>query len=127
MGVPLCTEGMSFLPLAIKPMLKWKDFAFSQYRRGNHNLMGYSMTTAGNYRFTVWVLWDDKAGKTSWQWGDDIPDRRKAAMSGMELYDHNADPKETTNLAYQKAYAQQVDRLFRQLQVHTDIGCQGDC
>ena len=76
-------EGISFKPLMDDPARDWKTAAFSQYPRtvkGKH-LMGYSMRT-DRYRLTRWVAEDDH---------DDVV--------AVELYDHESDPLENTNVA----------------------------
>ncbi len=60
--------------------------------------MGYSMRT-DRYRLTVWV---------------DRKDHQQ--VDAVELYDHQADPQENTNLAKQPANAALVDRLMQQWQ-----------
>ncbi|MBI4902695.1 MAG: sulfatase [Acidobacteria bacterium] len=77
--VPAHVEGTSFRPLLDDPNRPWKPAAFSQYPR--QKLMGYSMRTE-RYRFTVWV------------------DRKDhAKVDAIELYDHETDPMENTNVA----------------------------
>lgn len=80
-GLPLPAhlEGVSFKPLLDNPERKWKSAAFSQYPRGK--IMGYSMRT-DRYRLTVWVARDDHA-----------------KVETIELYDHQTDPQENTNVA----------------------------
>ncbi|TXF87979.1 sulfatase [Neolewinella aurantiaca] len=118
-------EGYSFAPLLQNPDMAWKEAAFSQYpnpalrewaanplspgmretyfgplieevegrilkqQQGNwdrelfeNHLMGYSMRT-DRYRFTVWK---------------DRRDKEKAPLY-IELFDHQADPSETINIA----------------------------
>lgn len=74
-------EGHSFVPLRNEPERRWKKAVFSQYPRvaGKERLMGYSMRTQ-RYRYTEWQR----------------PDRSAAAV---ELYDHETDSMETTNVA----------------------------
>jgi len=95
-GLPLPPqlEGSSFKPLLEDPGRKWKTAAFSQYPRDN--LMGYSMRT-DRYRFTVWV------------------DRKDHSMvDALELYDHQNDPQENTNIAQDPEQAAVVDGLMEQ-------------
>lgn len=102
-GLPLPKhlEGTSFKPLLADPARPWKTAAFSQYPRnvgkaGGGALMGYSMRTE-QYRFTVWVARNDPA-----------------KIHAMELYDHQTDPQENTNLANLPAHAALVERLKAQ-------------
>ena len=90
-GLPLPghLEGTSFKPLLENPQRAWKSAAFSQYPRQT-KLMGYSMRT-DRYRFTVWV---------SRQNHDNV--------ESMELYDHQTDPQEDTNIANVPANASLV-------------------
>ena len=95
-GLPLPPhlEGTSFKPLLENPQQPWKPAAFSQYPR--KTLMGYSMRT-DRYRFTVWV---------------DRKDHSK--VDAIELYDHQTDPQENTNIAKAPANKELVNRLMEQ-------------
>jgi arylsulfatase A-like enzyme len=73
-------EGTSFAPLLEDPSRPWKKAAFSQYPRGAKS-MGYTMRT-DRYRYTEWVTRD-----------------AKREVLARELYDHQADPLETANVA----------------------------
>jgi arylsulfatase A-like enzyme len=102
-GLPLPShlEGVSFKPLLEDPKRPWKQAAFSQYPRpagksGSGPLMGYSMRTE-RYRFTVWVGRDDHS-----------------KIDAIELYDHQTDPQENTNVAKLPAHAALMDRLMVQ-------------
>ena len=87
-GLPLLSnlEGTSLKPLLDDPARSWKMAAFSQFSRNSNrtgaaDLMGYSMRT-DRYRLTVWV---DRADHTK--------------IEAVELYDHETDPQENTNIA----------------------------
>ncbi len=102
-GLPLPAhlEGTSFKPLLEDPGRPWKTAAFSQYPRNPGQtkagaLMGYSMRTS-RYRFTVWVGREDHS-----------------KVEAVELYDHQADPQENTNIARQPAQAERVKSLMEQ-------------
>ena len=98
-GLPLPghLEGASLKPLLDDPKRAWKTAAFSQYPRSqNGGLMGYSMRT-DRYRFTVWVSRTDHS-----------------KVDATELYDHQTDPQENTNLAKDPANAELVSRLMEQ-------------
>jgi len=96
-GLPLPAhlEGLSFKPLLDDPARAWKPAAFSQYPRGQ-KLMGYSMRT-DRYRFTVWVGRNDHS-----------------RIEAIELYDHQTDPQENTNIARHPANAKLVEELMAQ-------------
>ncbi len=96
-GLPLPRhlEGTSMKPLLDEPARPWKKAAFSQYPRGAAR-MGYSMRT-DRYRFTVWV------------------DRRDhSRVETVELYDHQSDPQENTNIARLQANEELVGQLMKQ-------------
>ena len=81
-GLPLPghLEGVSLKPLLEDPKRSFKSAAFSQYPRGQ-KLMGYSMRT-DRYRLTVWLGRNDHSH-----------------VDAIELYDHQTDPQENTNIA----------------------------
>jgi len=100
-GLPLPEklEGVSLRPLLDDPKRAWKPAAFSQYPRnlsGGRHLMGYSMRT-DRYRFTRWVQRDDHS-----------------KVDAVELYDHQTDPQENTNIANDPANKELVAQLTRQ-------------
>jgi arylsulfatase A-like enzyme len=102
-GLPLPKhlEGVSFKPLLDNPKQPWKQAAFSQYPRSGGKsvagaLMGYSMRTE-RYRFTVWVGREDHS-----------------KVDAIELYDHQTDPQENTNIAKLPANAALVEKLMTQ-------------
>ncbi len=92
-------EGTSFAPLLDEPSKTWKSAAFSQYPRtvkGVGRVMGRSMRT-DRYRFTEWR---------------GIKNR---TFCEYELYDHESDPKENTNLARRPEHASLVKDLTEML------------
>jgi len=102
-GLPLPghLEGTSFKPLLDDPNRPWKPAVFSQYPRppaktGGGPLMGYSMRT-DRYRFTVWVGRDDHT-----------------KVDAIELYDHQNDPLENTNVAKIPGQTATVEQLMAQ-------------
>ena len=102
-GLPLPAhlEGSSLKPLLDDPTRPWKSAAFSQYPRpagksGFGALMGYSMRT-DRYRFTAWVGRNDHS-----------------KVDAVELYDHQTDPQENTNIANLPANAALVEQLTMQ-------------
>lgn len=101
LSLPSHLEGISFKPLLDDPKRAWKSAAFSQYprnasRSGGGALMGYSMRTE-RHRFTVWVNRDDHS-----------------KVDAIELYDHQNDPQENTNIAKHPDQSALVARLMAQ-------------
>jgi choline-sulfatase len=96
-GVPIpdSLDGRSFAPLLDDPDQPWKTAAFSQYPRGK--VMGYSMRT-DRYHFVRWVNKGDALGKAL----------------AVEVYDHQTDPTEMTNLAADGKHSALVQKLTEQ-------------
>lgn len=77
-------EGYSFAPLLNAPEQAWKKAAFSQYPRqakGVGPVMGHSMRTE-RYRLTEW-----------------LPRNAGGDYREVEVYDYQADPNESVNIA----------------------------
>ncbi len=91
--VPAHCEGTSLVPLFVDPKRRWKSAAFSQYPRGG--VMGYSMRT-DRYRYNRWI------------------DRKTKKVVARELYDHEKDPGENTNVAGKPANAGLIEKLDAQ-------------
>jgi arylsulfatase A-like enzyme len=89
--LPPHLEGTSAAPLIRNPQRPWKRAAFSQYPRSGLSIMGYSMRT-DRYRYTEWI-------------------RRRGDIEAVELYDHQLDPNENTNLAVTEEHRDLVQRL----------------
>jgi len=90
-------EGVSLRPILDKPAATVKAAALSQFPRpsyyeGRPEFMGYSARSA-THRYTEWRDWS--SGK----------------VRARELYDHQADPKETLNLAHDPMKARLVATL----------------
>lgn len=79
-------EGLSLKPLLDEPARAWKKGAFTQVTRGEK--LGRSVRTE-KYRYTEW----------------------DGGAAGVELYDHDADPKELKNLAADPAQAKTLEEL----------------
>lgn len=91
LSVPSELEGLSLVPVIEQPTRPWKTATFSRLSRGGTS--GRSMRTA-QYRYT--------------EWGGN-------ARRGRELYDYNADPDETVNIADLPENAELVAHLSAQL------------
>lgn len=96
--LPQHLEGTSLVPLLNNKVKAVKTAAFSQYPRPNKGqpLMGYSMRTE-HYRFTRWVGRNDHS-----------------KVVATELYDHQTDPQENTNIANDPKNAALVAKLTAQ-------------
>jgi len=97
-------EGKSLKSLLDDPKSAGNNGAITQVMRGGggkkaKNFMGYSLRTE-RYRLT---LWDDGA-------------------RGVELYDHDTDPKEYKNLAKDPAHAKTLKELRAILEPHMRYG-----
>ena len=94
-------EGISFREVLDQPDRKWKTAVFTdQPARGNWDqggsIIGRSMRT-DRYRYTEWV------------------NRSDDHVVARQLFDHEADPMETNNLAADSQNQDLVERLQRQL------------
>jgi len=90
-------EGLSMTPLLVDPNQSWKQAAFSQFPRpwryhGEPEIMGYSIRT-DRYRYTEWQKF------------------RSRDPVARELYDHQCDAAEMTNLAEHPDLATVVSEL----------------
>lgn len=97
--LPSHLEGTSMAPLLDDPDRPWKKAAFSQYPHPSAlatKIMGYSMRT-DRYRYTQWQ---------NIETGD---------VTARELYDHQTDPNENTNIAANPDKKQLVAHLGRML------------
>jgi uncharacterized sulfatase len=89
---PKDLEGRSFKPLLSEPQLAGKEAAYSEVSRGK--IQGRSVRTV-RWRYTQWD--------------------GKQAIEAVELYDHDTDPREQTNLAHDPRYARQLAEMQRHL------------
>ncbi|MFZ5832538.1 MAG: sulfatase, partial [Planctomycetota bacterium] len=97
--LPAHLEGTSFAPLVVQPELPWKTAAFSQYlrpgRKPNPAVMGRSIRT-DRWRYTEWTTIGGE-------------------NAGVELYDHQTDPAENTNIAGEATNRAVVEELAERL------------
>jgi iduronate 2-sulfatase len=101
LGIPSGLAGRSLKPLIENPLAKWDKTALSQFPRPGYykerpEFMGYSMRT-DRYRFTKWIHIGRGKG------------------AAMELYDHDSDPYEEVNLAYEEGYSDIISGLDQRL------------
>ena len=89
---PTELEGISMIPIVEQPTQAWKTAVFSQLKRGS-NVQGYSIRTQRS-RYT--------------EWGQN-------GSRGVELYDYEADPDETVNIAGLPENAELVAHLKERL------------
>jgi iduronate 2-sulfatase len=96
--MPANLEGTSLRPVLADPSARVKTATFSQYPRTTvgRKMIGYSMRTE-RYRFTRWVDRQD-------------PNH----LYATELYDHQTDPGENTNIATDPAQQTLIEQLTAQ-------------
>jgi uncharacterized sulfatase len=94
---PAGLDGVSLRPQLDDPRLPGKQAAITQVRRGgganNPAFAGYSIRT-DRYRYTAWA----------------------GGAKGSELYDHEKDPREFTNVAGVAEYAETARELQKLLE-----------
>jgi iduronate 2-sulfatase len=107
-------EGISLKPLLTDPTRKWKTVAFSQYHRNPrvspdaNRYMGYSMITP-RYHYIQWREWDHESGVAG-------------NVVAVELYDHQTDSDENTNVADLAENRQLVEQLAKQIETDWPTG-----
>lgn len=102
--IPKYLDGKSLVQAINKPDTEIRNYALSQYPRGN-GIMGYSIRTA-RFRYTEWM---DKNFTTA------MPYDKKHVVA-REMYDYRKDPLETENIANKPEYAQdklRLEKLFK--------------
>ena len=87
---PGSLQGQSLVPMLTDPSVSGRNWALTQVTRGgtNNPFMGYSLRTP-RWRYTEW----------------------DEGRRGRELYDHEVDPREQTNLALRAEHAEEVKQL----------------
>ena len=114
--IPEILDGVSLVPLMKKPKTSVKEYSVSQYpRTGNYGendrlgysagqFMGYSIRTK-QFRYVLWM-------------GDNfrsfLPFDEKLVVA-RELYDYEADPDETINIANDDKYASELKMMHEKM------------
>ncbi len=101
---PQGVEGSNLQPLLKQPARPWKQAVFSQYpraregnrHRGHGEIMGYAIRTS-RYRYVEWRNWESQQ------------------ILARELYDHQNDPHETSNLASRAGHQNTLKTLSKLL------------
>jgi iduronate 2-sulfatase len=104
---PANLQGQSLVPMLKDPAAKGRGWALTQVVRGGGiKRFGASAATGdGGGRFFGYSLRTPRWRYTEWGEG----------TQGRELYDHDADPKELTNLANDPAHAKTIEEFSAQL------------
>jgi iduronate 2-sulfatase len=110
---PANLQGQSLVPLLRDPSATGRGWALTQVNRGPAAAAGKAKgkaaatkADAGGGRFSGYSLRTPRWRYTEWD----------AGKQGRELYDHDTDPRELTNLATLPAHAATVATLSAQLQ-----------
>lgn len=96
-------DGQSLVSALKDNKVQIKDYAISQYPRGN-KVMGYSLRT-NQYRLTLWLKGEFRKAKVYTN-----PD-----IVGVELYDYTKDPLEKESLAEKESYSSVRNQLQHKL------------
>ncbi|MEM9399092.1 MAG: sulfatase [Verrucomicrobiota bacterium] len=96
--IPKVLEGRSLRPLLTNPKSTWDKPAISQVIYSPKKAYGYSIRTE-RWRYTEWMKGD----------------------AGIELYDHDNDPNEITNLANNAEFTKIQKELSEQLAPYTKL------
>ncbi|ASB49386.1 sulfatase [Alkalitalea saponilacus] len=101
--VPDKLDGLSLVPVLENPKNEIKEFAVSQYPRGQ-NIMGYSIRNK-RYRLTYWI---GDGFRSTQPYNDSL-------LVAKELYDYKRDPLETENIVHRLRYRRVYRKMSRQI------------
>jgi iduronate 2-sulfatase len=106
-NAPSNLQGQSLVPMLRDPSVPGRGWALTQVSRGGGRARAAVTTNVGaeGERFFGYTLRTPRWRYTEWDEG----------RKGRELYDHDADPREITNLAGDPAHQRTVDELAVQL------------
>lgn len=104
---PANVQGQSLVPMLKDPAIPGRGWALTQVTRGGgRGRAGSRQAGSSSNRFFGYSLRTPRWRYTEWDEG----------LEGRELYDHDADPRELTNLAKDPAHAAIVEQLSHQVQ-----------
>lgn len=99
-------DGVSLVPIMKDPDHEVKEFAMSQFPRGN-DIMGYSLRTK-RYRMTWWI-------ENGWRSTQPLDE---SLIIARELYDYKRDPLETENMVDRFRYRRTARKLNQLMRDH---------
>jgi len=102
---PSNIQGQSLVPMLKDPSITGRGWAITQVTRGGAGAGAAQNLKANDKRFFGYSLRTARWRYTEWDEG----------RQGRELYDHDADPFEQTNLASKVKHAKTVDELSKQV------------
>ncbi len=102
---PSNIQGQSLVPMLKDPNVTGRGWAITQVTRGGAGAGAAQNSKANDKRFFGYSLRTARWRYTEWDEG----------KQGRELYDHDADPFEQTNLASKVEHAKTVDELSEQV------------
>lgn len=108
---PSNVQGQSLVPILRDPTVSGRGWAITQVMRGGGPNRASVTTNVGSDgpRFFGYSLRTPRWRFTEWDEG----------RKGLELYDHDADPRELTNLANKPEHAKTVEELSQQVRAAT--------